>query len=509
MMSRAMSSVSRSGKPASHAPLWRPSSARVAEGASPAPDFDFGAIAVEGRSSGLSIGRVDDPAEAEADRAAEQAMRGGASPSLSSIAAGVQRMCAACAAEAEEKVQRKADASVAHGPARAPPIVREVLQSPGQPLDPETRGFMERRFGHDFGRVRVHADSGASRSAEAVAARAYTVGEDVVFRRGEYRPGSPAGRRLLAHELAHVVQQDGGAAPATTVRRQGMEQSTLDSDLAAERAYGNKAAPKAMTCGRPSWCPAGFCSPYASQPLAEYYRAKNAFWLMAGISVAVNSRVVPLWKEYLWGGSSPKNLTADFGADFSKSPTTMKTTRYLYDELKKSLSARPPVVSPNSNTTLDVAAQIPSAVAALDDPASPNQMNFNIPKDIPGNLAGGIGKDQLACPAGAQPSPFNDERKAAGTATVARASGPDLVVTPSITYTVKDTIDLCPGDCGTALEQIATVPLSQFEATGISGDVPFTVEFPAPSLPPFTVSAPLPPTPAPSPTPSPKPAKGP
>jgi len=76
-------------------------------------------------------------------------------------------------------------------------------------------------------------------------------------------------------------------------------------------------------------------------------------------------------------------------------------------------------------------------------------------------------------------------------AMVTRLSSSELTVAPMIKYLVKDTIDLCPGDCGTMLEQIATIPLSQFEATGISGDVPFTVDFPAPSLGPFTVPAPL------------------
>ena len=76
---------------------------------------------------------------------------------------------------------------------------------------------MESRFGHDFGRVRVHADERAGASARAVAARAYTVGSDVVFGRGEYAPSTPRGRQLLAHELAHVVQQR-GAAPAALQR---------------------------------------------------------------------------------------------------------------------------------------------------------------------------------------------------------------------------------------------------------------------------------------------------
>jgi hypothetical protein len=195
------------------------------------------------------------------------------------------------------------------------------------------------------------------------------------------------------------------------------------------------------------------------------------------------------------GRVAEKNLTADFGKDFTNSPTTKKTTAFLYDELKKSLAAKPP----SSTTSIDIPTQIPTAIAALDDPASPKRMNFNIPKDIPGNLAGDIGKDQITCKAGAQPSPFNDQRLASGTASVVRTSGSDLTVTPSINYVVKDTIDLCPGDCGTMLEQIATVPLSQFEETGISGDVPFEVDFPAPPLGSFTIPAPLPPALSPSP----------
>jgi Domain of unknown function (DUF4157)/OmpA family len=89
----------------------------------------------------------------------------------------------------------------------APPIVREALRSPGQPLDAATRARMEPRFGHDFSGVRVHIDSVGSASADAVHARAYTVGNDVVFGRGQYSPLTAPGIRLLAHELAHVAQQ--------------------------------------------------------------------------------------------------------------------------------------------------------------------------------------------------------------------------------------------------------------------------------------------------------------
>ncbi len=92
------------------------------------------------------------------------------------------------------------------GPAAVPPIVHEVLRSPGRPLDEETRAFMEPRFGHDFSRVRVHTDARAAELARMVNALAYTVGKDVVFGEGQYHPGSNRGRRQMAHELAHVIQ---------------------------------------------------------------------------------------------------------------------------------------------------------------------------------------------------------------------------------------------------------------------------------------------------------------
>jgi hypothetical protein len=90
-----------------------------------------------------------------------------------------------------------------------PPIVDEVLCSPGQPLDAETRAFMEPRFGRDFSHVRVHTDLRAEESARAVDAVAYTVGNDIAFNTGRYAPGTQQGQYLLAHELTHVAQQSG------------------------------------------------------------------------------------------------------------------------------------------------------------------------------------------------------------------------------------------------------------------------------------------------------------
>ncbi|HEV2805960.1 MAG TPA: DUF4157 domain-containing protein [Chthoniobacterales bacterium] len=87
--------------------------------------------------------------------------------------------------------------------------MREVLRSPGEPLDDETLAFMEPRFGHDFSHVRVHANARATESARRVNASAYTVGANVIFAHGQYAPHTHEGRKLLGHELTHVIQQTG------------------------------------------------------------------------------------------------------------------------------------------------------------------------------------------------------------------------------------------------------------------------------------------------------------
>lgn len=110
------------------------------------------------------------------------------------------------------------------GEGQVPPIVHEVLRSPGQPLDSATRAFMEPRFGHDFSRVRIHTDAKAVESARAVNALAYTVGRDIVFGLGRYVPGATVGKRLLAHELTHVVQQDSQIFNARVALRLGSSQ---------------------------------------------------------------------------------------------------------------------------------------------------------------------------------------------------------------------------------------------------------------------------------------------
>jgi hypothetical protein len=176
----------------------------------------------------LEVGAINDPLEHEADRIANQVM------SMSDMGAvvfpavtrgglpGVQRNCSCggrcdkCKVEKNEDVYRQLQKKragpeisdhQASAPSIAPPIVHDVLRSPGQPLDPVTRAFFEPRFGFDFSKVRVHVDARAAASAKALHARAYTAGPHVVLAAGF--SANAEGSKLLAHELTHVVQQTG------------------------------------------------------------------------------------------------------------------------------------------------------------------------------------------------------------------------------------------------------------------------------------------------------------
>ncbi|MEM9006462.1 MAG: DUF4157 domain-containing protein [Cyanobacteria bacterium P01_F01_bin.86] len=156
----------------------------------------------------LTVGQPNDKYEQEADQVAEQIMRMPAARTIGDARTQfrpptVQRMCATC--EEEEKLQTKE--MPGSTPEVTPAIASRIqsLQGGGQPLPASTRNFFEPRFGHDFSHVRVHSDE----SAQALNANAYTTGSTIVFRQGHYQPTSSSGKKLLAHELTHVVQQSG------------------------------------------------------------------------------------------------------------------------------------------------------------------------------------------------------------------------------------------------------------------------------------------------------------
>ncbi|HEY8843197.1 MAG TPA: DUF4157 domain-containing protein [Gaiellaceae bacterium] len=146
----------------------------------------------------IEIGRADDPAEHEAERVAAQLLR------------------------MPDTLEPGHSAEAAGG--AAPRIVHDVLSQPGHPLDAASRAFFEPRLGRDLSNVRIHDDSRAAQSAQAVNACAYAIGDHVAFAAGRFSADTGEGRRALAHELVHVAQQRGTNSPAAssleTLRRQ-------------------------------------------------------------------------------------------------------------------------------------------------------------------------------------------------------------------------------------------------------------------------------------------------
>lgn len=141
----------------------------------------------------LAIGVSNDPLEREADRVADQVL---AMPTNSSIG------------KTPPRIQRFTGQSTGQSDT-APASVDRVLASSGRPMEPVLRQDMEQRFGQDFSQVRVHSGSAAEQSTRDVSAHAYTAGHSIVFGAGQFAPRTLEGRKLLAHELTHVVQQSG------------------------------------------------------------------------------------------------------------------------------------------------------------------------------------------------------------------------------------------------------------------------------------------------------------
>lgn len=144
--------------------------------------------------SALEVSQPDDPLELQANQVAEQVLAKPADSDVSSTPPHTQRLTG----QATGRVDTAAPASV-----------DQVLAGSGKPLDLALRKDMEQRFDHDFSRVRVHSGEAAEQSTLDVNAQAYTVGQNIVFGAGRFAPATKEGRRLIAHELTHVVQQSG------------------------------------------------------------------------------------------------------------------------------------------------------------------------------------------------------------------------------------------------------------------------------------------------------------
>jgi hypothetical protein len=209
-----------------------------------AAGIDFSRIPVHGEApvgiqTKLTIGAPGDAFEQEADRVAEQVMRVPEATGHSEAQAGLSERPASRAAQVQTKSLQAGNSSGIG----APPIVHDVLRSPGEPLDAATRAFMEPRFGHDFSKVRVHADARAAESASSIDARAFTSNRSIVFGAGEYAPSNSEGRGLLAHELTHIVQQAGSGR--STIQRQEKNKHA-DNKSSTDAAYGPYLLPEVV-----------------------------------------------------------------------------------------------------------------------------------------------------------------------------------------------------------------------------------------------------------------------
>lgn len=189
----------------------------------------------------LTVSNPGDASEREADRVAAEVMRmpepqSGVTVQRSSLK--IQRVCTKCeeklkpqpTPDEEEKIVQAKSAGTSAGPESSGELESHIsnIGGGGQPLPDSVRAFFEPRFGHDFSHVRVHADGRAAESARAVRAAAFTIGHNVVFGTGAYAPGTTEGRRLLAHELAHTIQQARTPSLRRTIQRASLDKFRAD-----------------------------------------------------------------------------------------------------------------------------------------------------------------------------------------------------------------------------------------------------------------------------------------
>lgn len=199
-----------------------------------------------------------------------------------------------------------------------PPIVYDVLRSPGKSLEPATRAFMEPRFGHDFSRVRVHTDPRAGESARAVGAEAYTVGSHIVFGSHPQSPDSSAGRELLAHELAHVVQQEHvgeGSIPTRISQPSDVTETHAEqlsrSVLTGERPAPNVSGSSSAILARRVIPRLVHCTPGSDGAPADPVSELNTVVLVAEIMARAASGLLKLNAQFTREGNQQVGNTVD------------------------------------------------------------------------------------------------------------------------------------------------------------------------------------------------------
>lgn len=232
-----------------------------------------------------------------------------------------------------------------------------MVPAGGGPLDAVTRAWMEPRFGADFGGVRVHEGAAAASHAASVSARAYTVGEHLVFGAGQYQPASESGRRLLAHELAHVVQQRAGKVGGAVLRKSSFKSCTgnqpaqLDAAVAtAETAMSRAASVVAGAYGRPAHVTAAnrqllldhfhttsrgdmkdILGTYVS--IQGAFRKGLSFKCEASCPTTATTQVCGYAYNHQWfGGSGPIHICFDTsGCDFAPTAAPNQTALVIHE----------------------------------------------------------------------------------------------------------------------------------------------------------------------------------
>jgi outer membrane protein OmpA-like peptidoglycan-associated protein len=230
-------------------------------------------------------------------------------------------------------------------------------------------------------------------------------------------------------------------------------------------------------------CFPGYCNP-APRSLAMIDRFTKAPGVSLAISALGGSEVGAIYDLFIWGGSSSVlTLSSTLRSEFETICQTAVATNHIMTAIVNAIWGHYPASTPAQ--TIPLSAVAPTAVSDIDTPGSAHELVYCGATNAPGLLAGGVGKTQLTTRIGAIPSPQNDARIATGHINVSRLTlpggGSRLEFTPVIEIEVLDTVDFCPGNCGGFLAQGLTIPLSQWEASGISGDVPFSTRFAAPT----------------------------
>jgi len=313
----------------------------------------------------------------------------------------------------------------------------ELVNGGGQPLPESVRSYFEPRFGRDFGDVRVHADSTAEEATQAVNAHAFTVGRDIMFCAGQYDPGSEGGKRLLAHELTHVVQQD--VSRNYRVQRQ-------------------------------------FCKPYKSAAEIAEARAKAVDQFVPALTAIFGSDVGALWTSFIMRRPGDSLVPVVFD----------KPGNSIHDAFANSHA-----IANEQNTILGLIADRIGRISLMDhmwtlmsidkfiSPAEKElSTDFDNPVSIPGNIAGGIGLSDAG---------WDYRRILRGNVSFVKKphfSGlfSTVLIKTTLLFEVGDAIDFCPGQSGALVEQPMTIPLSRLEASREAYDVPYVVRFFAPSI---------------------------